>query len=85
MLIIVETQQDANEDEEDDDDYYYHLVRAVLWKVLRKSWKGGSGWRRANRGSGEAIDRLAVKDQSEKQRQISNGPESLATGPRLLW
>lgn len=32
-------------------------------------------------GSGEAVDRLAVKDQSEKQRRISNGPRELGNRP----
>lgn len=31
--------------------------------------------------AGEAADRLAVKDQSEKQRQISNGPRELGNRP----
>lgn len=32
-------------------------------------------------GPGEAMDRLAVKDQSEKQRRISNGPRELGNRP----
>lgn len=32
-------------------------------------------------GSGIAVDRLAVRDQSEKQRQISNGPGELGNKP----
>lgn len=32
-------------------------------------------------GSGEAMDRLAVRDQSEKQRRISNGPRELSSRP----
>ena len=46
-------------------------------KVLRE----GSGWRSANGEPGEPMDRLAVKDQSEKQRMISSGPRELGNRP----
>lgn len=43
-------------------------------KWVKKCQRGGGG-------PGEAMDRLAVKDQSEKQRRISNRPRELGNRP----
>lgn len=56
-------------------------MRAAACQMAEKFSRKEVGEGATSRGPGEPVDRLAVKDQSEKQRMISNGPRELGNRP----